>query len=71
LSGSFQSIETDRNIYNYVSIRGGFPKAHLTSHLILKLPSGGNLGMLDGHVEWRDFADMHPRTSSGNPVFWW
>jgi prepilin-type processing-associated H-X9-DG protein len=37
------------------------------------LPAGGNVGMLDGHVEWRVFPQMHVRTpqGSGTPVFWW
>ena len=33
-------------------------------------PSGGNIGMLDGHVEWRPFADMEERYNT-NPCFWW
>jgi prepilin-type processing-associated H-X9-DG protein len=38
-----------------------------------KVPAGGNVGMLDSHVEWRKFQQMLPRTdpSSGAPVFWW
>jgi len=41
-----------------------------SSHLVKgKLPSGGNVGMFDGHVEWRPFRLMMPRASgtSGSP----
>jgi prepilin-type N-terminal cleavage/methylation domain-containing protein/prepilin-type processing-associated H-X9-DG protein len=57
----------------YVGIQGGYSKLHRTSHMNGSLPEGGNLGMLDGHVEWRKFPLMYPRTAtgSGSPVFWW
>jgi prepilin-type processing-associated H-X9-DG protein len=36
------------------------------------IPLGGNVGMLDGHVEWRDFTNMLPRAGgSGSPYFFW
>ena len=49
---------------------------HRTAHLNGTMPRGGNIGMLDGHVEWRKFQYMLPRTvdSVGGfpvPVFWW
>jgi hypothetical protein len=34
------------------------------------VPAGGNLGFKDGHVDWRDFKLMTPRTPGG-PYFWW
>jgi prepilin-type processing-associated H-X9-DG protein len=41
-------------------------KPYYTSHLAnARLPSGGNMGMLDGHVEWRRFQDMIARATSG------
>lgn len=60
---------------NYVSIFGGFQQngmayPHLSPHLKGNVPTGGNLGFKDGHVEWRKFEFMTPRTTSG-PVFWW
>jgi prepilin-type N-terminal cleavage/methylation domain-containing protein/prepilin-type processing-associated H-X9-DG protein len=72
-----QSNPALRNTYQYTGIVGGlvingraFP--HRTSHLNGTVPSGGNLGMLDGHVEWRSFSAMVPRTSgSSTPTFWW
>jgi prepilin-type N-terminal cleavage/methylation domain-containing protein/prepilin-type processing-associated H-X9-DG protein len=36
-----------------------------TAHLSGKIPSGGNLLMLDGHVEWRKFQFMTVRS------IWW
>ena len=63
------------NVYanKYVGIQGGWAKLHRTSHMEGALPSGGNVGMLDGHAVWRSFKQMVPRTDpgSGSPVFWW
>jgi prepilin-type processing-associated H-X9-DG protein len=61
---------------NYVDIPGGYPKAHhLSAHLNGLIPAGGNLGMLDGHVEWRAFDLMQKRTDSSTPgsgpAFYW
>ena len=61
-----------RNTYSYTGINGGWSKPHRTSHMAGRLPSGGNIGMLDGHMEWRKFPTMLPRTDpGGSPVFWW
>ena len=43
-----------------------FTSAHLLNG---KIPSGGNLGILDGHVEWRPFRKFIPRTAN-NPSFY-
>jgi prepilin-type processing-associated H-X9-DG protein len=56
--------------YNWVNIDGGFAKLHLSPHLKGTVPLGGNVGMLDGHVEWRNFKNMLARTSS-SPYFYW
>jgi prepilin-type processing-associated H-X9-DG protein len=66
-----QSNPTLRSFYSYTTIMGGYPKPHLSAHLDGRLPIGGNLAMLDGHVEWRDFDKMIPRTQGSSPVFWW
>jgi prepilin-type processing-associated H-X9-DG protein len=73
ISGPGQGNPAARYNYNYTSIQGGFRLPHLSPHLNLngRFPVGGNLGMLDGHVEWRKFADMTPRTTGGSAVFWW
>lgn len=56
--------------YNFTSVNGGYPVPHISPHLNGLVPAGGNLGMLDGHVEWRKFADMDERASLG-AGFWW
>ena len=67
-----QSNPSLRYTYNYTFIAGGFRLPHRSPHLTGQFPAGGNLGMLDGHVEWRDFADMYPRMQQGSgPGFWW
>lgn len=60
---------------DYVSVPGGFAQNGLvypsvSPHLKGDLPAGGNLGFKDGHVAWRPFTQMTPRTTSGT-VFWW
>lgn len=45
----------------------GHQSAHLNSN---KVPRGGNLSFLDGHVEWRKFEEMVVRTGRF-PYFWW
>jgi prepilin-type processing-associated H-X9-DG protein len=60
-----------RNNYNYTRIIGGFYKYHLSPHLSGMIPAGGNLAMLDGHVQWRGFEKMIPRTPGSGIVFWW
>lgn len=57
---------------DFTVITGGYIKPHRTCHMDGSLPAGGNLAMLDGHVEWRPFSLMVPRsTGGGNPFFWW
>ena len=50
-------------------------ESHSSAHLNPGgIPAGGNLIMLDNHVEWRKFDKMYVRTSpngSGLPPFWW
>jgi prepilin-type processing-associated H-X9-DG protein len=37
-----------------------------------KLPEGGNVAMLDGHVDWREFADMKVKFGTpSTPTFYW
>jgi prepilin-type processing-associated H-X9-DG protein len=72
LSDPGQDNEAMRNTYDYVQVMGGYPKRHISPHLQSSLPAGGNLGMLDGHVEWRAFKLMKVRTlPGGSPTFWW
>jgi prepilin-type N-terminal cleavage/methylation domain-containing protein len=75
ISEPWQNNPELRNSYQYTDIHGAWKNAHRSSHMAGKLPSGDNEGMLDGHVAWRMFKDMSPRTdtsrSHDSPVFWW
>jgi prepilin-type N-terminal cleavage/methylation domain-containing protein/prepilin-type processing-associated H-X9-DG protein len=75
LSNSGQNNPALADTYQYMGIPGGFAlpgwPGHRTSHLAGVIPEGGNLAMLDGHVEWRQFSAMLPRSSGGSPTFWW
>ncbi len=63
--------EKERSRNNYTRVYGGWAEAHSSPHLGSgKLPAGGNLLMLDGHVEWRKFERMNVRTVN-SPSFWW
>ena len=68
-----QNNKNLRATYTYTGIPGAFYER--AAHLNGNLPAGGNLGMLDGHVEWRKFNDMLPRNNSSptgiTPTFWW
>jgi prepilin-type N-terminal cleavage/methylation domain-containing protein len=66
-----QANTNNRAANTYMNIQGGWSKLHRTSHMAGKLPSGGNVGMLDGSGRWRKFPSMVPRTQGGSPVFWW
>jgi prepilin-type N-terminal cleavage/methylation domain-containing protein/prepilin-type processing-associated H-X9-DG protein len=55
---------------SFTFVSGGYPKPHTSPHLNGSVPAGGNVAMLDGHVEWRRFQDMQIR-STGGPFFWW
>jgi prepilin-type N-terminal cleavage/methylation domain-containing protein/prepilin-type processing-associated H-X9-DG protein len=66
-----QNKPAARYTYNYTVIQGGFVPTYVSAHLAGQFPAGGNVGMLDGHVEWRNFDDMTPRTDGSSPVFWW
>jgi prepilin-type processing-associated H-X9-DG protein len=56
--------------YNFTTIFGGYSVPHISPHLNGLVPAGGNVAMLDGHVQWRNFLDMDQRASSGIG-FWW
>lgn len=51
------------------SVSGGAATPHRPNHVDSSAPRGGNIVFLDGHVEWRPFNEMSPRTSG--PTFWW
>jgi hypothetical protein len=62
--------------YNWVSVDSGYKcqgvtKGNNSAHLEGgSVPVGGNIGMLDAHVEWRPFEQMKNRTSS-SPHFYY
>ena len=53
----------------FCGIYGGSPIPHRASHLDGLDPAGGNIFFVDGHVTWRDFADMKMRNTS-YPSHW-
>jgi prepilin-type N-terminal cleavage/methylation domain-containing protein/prepilin-type processing-associated H-X9-DG protein len=64
--------------YNWVDVDGGFQydgktKGHISAHLKSpKTPAGGNIGMLDGHVEWRPLNQMMDRDNAADiPYFYY
>jgi len=66
--------------YHYLDIdTGSFYKHHISPHMNGAVPAGGNVGMLDGHAQWRKFEVMVVRANgtlwpSGNnscPTYWW
>ncbi len=56
--------------YNFTQVVGGYSLPHLSPHLNGLVPAGGNVAMLDGHVQWRKFLDMDQRATIGSG-FWW
>jgi prepilin-type N-terminal cleavage/methylation domain-containing protein/prepilin-type processing-associated H-X9-DG protein len=61
ITASYRWNEASRAGNEYVKLQFN-PNSYRTSHLTGAMPSGGNVGMLDGHVEWRTFNPMHIRT---------
>jgi prepilin-type N-terminal cleavage/methylation domain-containing protein/prepilin-type processing-associated H-X9-DG protein len=64
--------------YNWINIDGGYKvngvaKPQVSAHLKnATIPDGANLGMLDGHAEWRPFNQFIYRTeNTGDPYFYW
>jgi prepilin-type N-terminal cleavage/methylation domain-containing protein/prepilin-type processing-associated H-X9-DG protein len=72
LTSPGQNNPAQKLTYNWTSVKGGYPKPHLSAHLDGGLPLGSNVAMLDGHAEWRKFTTTLSRTSDpAAPVFWW
>jgi prepilin-type N-terminal cleavage/methylation domain-containing protein/prepilin-type processing-associated H-X9-DG protein len=49
----------------WTDVDGGYPKHHISAHMNGGVPLGGNVGMLDGHVNWVPFTLMLPRCGVG------
>jgi prepilin-type processing-associated H-X9-DG protein len=58
---------------NFYIVPGGYRIFHMSPHLNGLFPAGGNLAMLDGHVEWRPFSQMQLRTVStgASVIYFW
>jgi prepilin-type processing-associated H-X9-DG protein len=66
------TLHTETGNATWMTPYGPF-KGSSTPHMGAVLPLGGNLGMLDGHVEWRPLSNMLVRSTqnSQGDVFWW
>jgi prepilin-type processing-associated H-X9-DG protein len=63
---------THPGITNFAYIPGAYRVPHISPHLDGFIPAGGNVAMLDGHVQWRNFSQMQLRTTSGAQTwFYW
>jgi prepilin-type processing-associated H-X9-DG protein len=82
ISRASQFVYVLRSLYTWDNVPGGYRAPtptgplvpHMSPHLQGKFPAGGNLGMLDGHVEWRKYDSMQCRTDPSQttvPGFWW
>jgi prepilin-type processing-associated H-X9-DG protein len=65
------AIITHPGTPNYVLVQGAYKVPHLCPHVDGFVPAGGNVGMLDGHVEWRSFGQMQQRTTSAQTFYYW
>jgi prepilin-type N-terminal cleavage/methylation domain-containing protein len=69
-------VYTTMLTYNWTDVDGGYQyngktKGHISAHLSNpRVPEGGNVGMIEGHVEWRRLNKMISR-SSGSPYFYY
>jgi prepilin-type N-terminal cleavage/methylation domain-containing protein/prepilin-type processing-associated H-X9-DG protein len=75
-SGDSDEYATMLGYTTWNNVDGGYTyngatKPHLSAHLANQTtPEGANMGMIDGHVEWRPFKKMINRTS-GSPYFYY
>lgn len=59
------------------AVKGAWGELHQTAHLNGNIPAGGNLTMLDTHVEWRKFpvkpnvSNIRSQSIAGPVYFWW
>ncbi len=56
--------------YDWTDVPGGFTVHHESPHRNGAFPIGGNILMLDTHVEWRKYDNMYCHVIA-NPGFWW
>jgi len=58
---------------SWTQVDGGYRTPHISAHMkTATIPDGGNIGMIDGHVEWRPFNQMIDRDDGGSvPWFYY
>ena len=57
---------------NFTHVQGMAPTPHRANHLDGSRPAGGNILFLDGHVDWRPFAQMNNHVIDLRRAwFWW
>jgi prepilin-type N-terminal cleavage/methylation domain-containing protein/prepilin-type processing-associated H-X9-DG protein len=78
VDGGFGDLYAEELTYNWSDVPGGYAVHHEAPHLTTPtsskpaIPEGCNIGMLDGHVEWRIFSQMLPRAgANGDPMFFY
>jgi prepilin-type N-terminal cleavage/methylation domain-containing protein/prepilin-type processing-associated H-X9-DG protein len=71
------NYDFSKNLFGSAVING-VPFHHRSNHLNGSRPEGGNVAMLDGHVQWRKFENMQSRMDPNVAVdptttltFWW
>jgi prepilin-type N-terminal cleavage/methylation domain-containing protein/prepilin-type processing-associated H-X9-DG protein len=59
----------------WTDVQGSYSKHHTSAHMNGTVPLGGNVGMVDGHVNWVPFNQMLPRCGgppgAGNEPFYY
>jgi prepilin-type N-terminal cleavage/methylation domain-containing protein len=70
------NYDFSKNLTGGAILPNGQPFHHRTNHLGGGgRPEGGDVAMLDGHVQWRKFENMQSRMDPGDPTttltFWW
>jgi prepilin-type N-terminal cleavage/methylation domain-containing protein/prepilin-type processing-associated H-X9-DG protein len=74
--------QNNSSVSGWVHVAGGYNatgwNGHDSNHVSKGIPTGGNLCMLDGHVEWRKFQNgkipvmlLRGTGPGGDPQFWW
>jgi prepilin-type processing-associated H-X9-DG protein len=77
-TGQASPDPTSISTYTWQKIDNGAGTLNDSAHLLSGRPVGGNVAFLDGHVQWRPFANMLPRSDPGGgpppghtPEYWW
>lgn len=73
LPGAGGSYQWTKIPADWSKVSGNPNDLHSTSHMVGTLPAGGNVVMLDGHLEWHKFSLFTTaiRTQGILPQFWW